>query len=165
MTLDFGATRRRVEIQKLRGISYIGGFHDLNIRKGGIDIFPRLIASDYRKAQIGGPTPSGVAELDALLNGGPLGGTSTLLAGPPGAGKTTISLQYIDAACRRGDRCAIYEFDERVCTLLLRARSFGLDLQKHIDDGLLVIQQVDPAELSPGEFASRIQNEVAPEAA
>jgi circadian clock protein KaiC len=160
LTLDFGATRRRMEIQKLRGISYIGGFHDFIIRKGGIDIFPRLIASDHRLAKIGGPTPSGVAELDALLNGGPLGGTSTLLAGPPGAGKTTIALQYIDTACRRGDRCAIYQFDERVGTLLLRARSFGLDLEKHIEDRRLVIEQIDPAELSPGEFASRLQHEV-----
>jgi circadian clock protein KaiC len=89
-----------------------------------------------------------------------LGGTTTLLTGPPGAGKTSIALQYVDAACRRGERCAIFEFDERVGTLALRAKSFGVDLQGYIDKGLLLVQQVDPAELSPGEFSSRLQKEV-----
>ena len=160
VTLDFGSVRRRLQIQKLRGATFLGGYHDFLIRKGGLDVFPRLIAAAHRVAEVGEPTPSGVAELDALFNGGPLGGTTTLLTGPPGAGKTSIVLQYVDAACRRGERCAVFQFDERVGTLLLRAKSFGLDLQGHIDNGLLLIQQVDPAELSPGEFAWRLQKEV-----
>ena len=90
---------------------------------------------------------SGVAELDALLSGGPLRGTTTLITGPAGTGKTTIALQYLYAACEPGEPTVIYEFDERIGTLLARARAFGLDLQKHIDSGCMVIEQVDPAEL------------------
>ena len=103
---------------------------------------------------------SGVPELDALLGGGPLRGTSTLFSGPAGSGKTTITMQYIDAACRRGENCTVYEFDERIGTLLTRARAFNLDLRSHLESGRLVIQQIDPAELSPGEFATLVRREV-----
>lgn len=87
-------------------------------------------------------------------------GTSTLVTGPAGSGKTTIALQYLDAACERGERCTVYEFDERIGTLLNRAKAFNLDLRKHIDTGLLVVQQIDPAEISPGEFVARVRGEV-----
>lgn len=160
LTLDFGAARRRVQVQKLRGVDFIAGYHDLTIRKGGLDIYPRLIASSYHAAFIGEPTPSGVAELDSLLSGGPLRGTSTLVTGPAGSGKTTIALQYLDAACRRGEPCTVYEFDERIGTLLARAKAFNIDLQAHMDAGCLVIQQIDPAEISPGEFTARVRREV-----
>ena len=160
LTLDFGAARRRMQVQKLRGVNFIAGYHDLVIATGGLDIFPRLIAADHRVAYPSEPVTSGVPELDALLGGGPLRGTSTLLSGPAGSGKTTITLQYADAACRRGECCVIYEFDERIGTLLTRAAAFGLDLQRHIDNGLLAIRQVDPAELSPGEFATGVRREV-----
>lgn len=160
LTLDFGAARRRLQVQKLRGVNFIAGYHDLAIRKGGLDVFPRLIASDHRSEFVGDPTPSGVAELDALLNGGPLRGTSTLLTGPAGTGKTTIALQYLHAACQRGERCTIYEFDERIGTLMTRARAFGLDLAQHVESGLFAIHQIDPAELSPGEFAARVRREI-----
>lgn len=160
LTLDFGAARRRLQVQKLRGVQFVAGYHDLNIRKGGLDVFPRLIASDHHTPFAGDPTPSGVDELDALLAGGPLRGTSTLISGPAGSGKTTIALQYVHAACERGEVCAIYEFDERVGTLLVRARAMGLDLQKHIDAGLLKIIQTDPAEVSPGEFSWNVLLEI-----
>lgn len=160
LTLDFGAARRRLQVQKLRGVDFVAGFHDLNIRKGGLDVFPRLIASEHHAPFAGAPTPSGVAELDALLGGGPLRGTSTLITGPAGSGKTTLALQYVYTACERGEACVLYEFDERIGTLLVRAEAMGLELGRHIDSGLLKIVQSDPAEVSPGEFAWNLVREV-----
>ncbi|MEG3124434.1 ATPase domain-containing protein [Sphingomonas sp. GB1N7] len=160
LTLDFGAARRRLQVQKLRGVDFTAGYHDMMIRKGGIDIFPRLIAADHYADFSDDPVESGVAELDGLLSGGPIRGTSVLVTGPAGSGKTTIALQYLHAACVRGEPCTIFEFDERIATLLLRAKAFNLDLAPFVDDGTLVIQQIDPAEISPGEFAARVRHEV-----
>jgi circadian clock protein KaiC len=160
LTLDFGAARRRMQVQKMRGVDFAAGFHDMIVRKGGIDIFPRLVAAEHHKAFLGEATPSGIAELDALLAGGPARGTSTLITGPAGSGKTTLALQYLDAACKRGEASVIYEFDERIGTLISRASAFGIDLQAHLDSGLLVIRQIDPAELAPGQFAAMVREEV-----
>jgi len=160
LTLDFGAARRRLQVQKLRGVDFIAGYHDMVIRKGGLDVFPRLIAADHHADFTGETVASGVPELDALLAGGPLRGTSTLLTGPAGTGKTTIALQYVHAACERGENATIYEFDERIGTLLTRVKAFNLDLKAHLDSGRLKIEQIDPAEISPGEFAARIRGEV-----
>lgn len=152
-TMEFGAARRRVQVQKLRGATFIAGYHDLNIRTGGVEIYPRLVASSHHTAFSGTPVPSGIDQLDALMGGGVLRGTSTLLTGPAGTGKTTLALQYVDAACARGERCFIYEFDERIGTLLSRAENMGMRLGQYIESGLLEVMQVDPAEMSPGEFA------------
>ncbi len=160
LTLDFGAARRRMQIQKMRGVAFVAGYHDMIIRKGGIDIFPRLIASDHHTPFVGDPVPSKIAELDAILGGGPQRGTSTLITGPAGAGKTTLALQYVIAACDRGENAVIYEFDERIGTLISRARLFGTDLQALMDEGRLVIRQIDPAEVAPGEFAAMVRREV-----
>lgn len=160
LTLDFGASRRRLQVHKLRGVDFTGGYHDFVIRKGGVDVFPRLIASDHRVDFNPEPVSSGLPELDALLAGGPVRGTSVLVTGPAGCGKTAIALQYLHAACVRGEPCAIFQFDERIATLLGRARAFGIDLQTHIDAGLLDLQQIDPAELSPGEFSARVRRQV-----
>lgn len=160
LTLDFGASRRRLQVQKLRGVDFVAGYHDFTIKTGGIEIYPRLVAVDHHTTFDDDMIASGVAALDALLAGGPRRGTCTLLTGPAGTGKTTIVLQYIHAACERGEAVTLYEFDERIGTLLRRAREFGLDLQRHIDRELLSIVQIDPAELSPGEFASRVRYEV-----
>ena len=160
LTLDFGSVRRRMQVQKLRGVDFIGGYHDLGIRKGGLDVHPRLVAGDHSSTFAGEPVMSGVADLDALTGGGPLRGTCTLITGPSGAGKSTIALQYVAAACARGEPCTVFEFDERVGTLLVRAKALGLDLQAPIDSGLLVIRQIDPAELSPGAFVSFVRSEV-----
>ena len=161
LTVDFGATRGRVQVQKLRGVDFLGGYHDLAIRKGGLVIWPRLIAASHQVQFSGETTPSGVAELDQLLGGGPLRGTSVLVTGPAGSGKTTIALQYVDAACRRGEACTIYEFDERIGTLMARAKAFNLALEQHVKDGLLLIELIDPAELCAGEFAWRVCQQVA----
>lgn len=160
LTLEFGSARRRMQVQKLRGIDFIAGFHDLNIRKGGVDIFPRLIAADHHAEFTEDAVQSGVRELDDLLGGGPLRGNSILVTGPAGSGKTTIALQYLYAACNRGEPCTIFEFDERIGTLLTRAKAFDLDVARHLEQGCLVIQQIDPAEISPGEFAARVRHEV-----
>ncbi len=160
LTLDFGAARRRLQVQKLRGVDFIAGFNDLTINTGGLDVHPRLIAAEHHTPFVGEAVASGVPALDALIGGGPLRGTSTLLTGPSGTGKTTLALQYLHAACLRGERATMYQLDERIGTLLTRARAFNLDLQPHIDAGCLKIEQIDPAEMSPGEFAARVRREV-----
>jgi len=151
--LEFGASRRRLQVQKMRGSTFIAGYHDLNILTGGVEVYPRLVAAEHHAEFSDTPTLSGVAHLDALIGGGFLRGTSTLLTGPAGTGKTTLALQYVGAACARGERCHVYEFDERIETLLRRADAMGVNLAQFIEDGLLEITQVDPAEMPPGEFA------------
>lgn len=160
LTLDFGAARRRMQVQKLRGVDFIAGYHDLAICTGGMQIYPRLVASDHHAPFVGDAVPSGIAELDDLLGGGPLWGTSTLLTGPAGSGKTNVALQFVAAACQRGEHCCIFEFDERTGTLLTRADALGFDLRPHIESGLLELRQMDPAEISPGEFAWTVRESV-----
>ena len=160
LTLDFGPARRRLQVQKMRGSDFRAGFHDLAIRRGGLEVFPRLVAAEHHQPFVGEPLLSGLPELDALLGGGPLRGTCTLILGPAGAGKTSLALQYVAAACARGERTAVYQFDERVATLLARAAKQGLGLQKCIDGGELLLQQIDPGETSPGELTASIRNEV-----
>jgi circadian clock protein KaiC len=160
LTLDFGGSRRRLQVQKLRGVNFVEGFHDLVLRRGGMVVFPRLIAANHHTPFIGEPVASGIPELDDLLHGGPRRGTCTLVTGPAGSGKTNIVLKFAAAACARGERVAIYQFDERIGTLLQRAKLMDLDLQPCIDAGFLSIRQVGPAEISPGEFAALIREEV-----
>lgn len=160
LTLDFGAARRRLQVQKLRGVNFVAGYHDMVIRSGGVDVFPRLIASHHHEEFHETPIASGVDEIDNLLGGGPLRGTSTLLTGPAGSGKTNVALQYVWAACERGETCCIFEFDERIGTLLTRAKALGIDLGRHVDNGRLEIMQMDPAEISPGEFSWNVQQAV-----
>lgn len=160
LTLDFGGSRRRMQVQKLRGVNFVEGFHDLVLRRGGMVIFPRLIAANHHTPFIGEPVSCGIPELDDLLHGGPRRGTSTLVTGPAGSGKTNIVLKFAAAACARGERVAFYQFDERIGTLLQRAKLMDLDLQPCIDAGFLGIRQIGPAEISPGEFAALIREEV-----
>jgi len=160
LTLDFGPARRRLQVQKLRGVNFIAGYHDIAIRTGGLEVFPRLIASDHHADFAEATLASGITEVDNLLGGGPLRGTSTLLTGPAGSGKTNLALQYVWAACTRGEKCCIFEFDERVGTLLARAKALGIDLEPHIASGRLEIMQIDPAEISPGEFSWNVQKAV-----
>lgn len=153
---EFGAERRRLRVMKMRGTPFRGGWHDFVIRHGGLAVFPRLVAAEHPTAVVGDPVGSGVAGLDALLDGGPLRGTTTLIVGAAGAGKTSLATQYALAAADRGERAAFYTFDERLGTLLTRSAKLGLDLQPEIDAGRMFVDQVDPAELSPGEFTHRV---------
>ena len=153
----YGAERRRLRISKLRGRKYRGGYHDLVIRTGGLQVFPRLVAAEHHLPYDRAPVSSGVAELDALLGGGPERGSSLLLMGPAGCGKSAIACRYSVAAAGRGERVAVFAFDEGVTMYLARARSLGMDAEEHIEAGRLTVQQIDPAELSPGEFAHAVR--------
>jgi circadian clock protein KaiC len=154
---DFGIKRRRLEVRKLRGSSYREGFHDYTIETGGIAVFPRLIASEHNPGFRRNSVPSGLKELDQLFGGGIDTGTSTLFMGPAGCGKSTVALQYAIAAAHRGDKAMIFTFDEAFATLTDRARGLGIDTASCLAAGTLEIQQVDPAELAPGEFVHRVR--------
>ena len=157
---EFGNERRRLNIVKLRGIEYMGGFHDYIIRKGGIDVFPRMISSYHNSKLELHKFSSGIPELDKLLGGGLAGGTSTLFLGPAGTGKSTLSIQYAYAAAERGQKAIVFAFEESVATLVARASAIGMNIQKHIDSGTMKISKIDPAQLSPGEFSDKIRNAV-----
>jgi circadian clock protein KaiC len=156
----YGAERRRLRITKLRGLAYRGGFHDFVIKTGGLDVFPRLVAHEHHSAFERAAVPSGIPELDALLGGGPDRGTSLLLMGPSGCGKSAVATQFAIAAAQRGERVAAFAFDESVGMYLGRAASLGMPIREHVDRGRVVVQQIDPAELSPGEFAHDVRRAV-----
>lgn len=156
----YGAERRRIRVAKMRGQRYRGGFHDFTIRTGGVAAFPRLVALEHHKIIARDDLSSGIPALDALLGGGIARGTSLLALGPAGAGKTLIAMRFAVAACERGERVVAYLFDEDVELLITRAEVLGMPLRRHRTEGLLHIEQVDAAELSPGEFAHRLRHEV-----
>ncbi|MDB5174869.1 MAG: circadian clock protein KaiC, partial [Phycisphaerales bacterium] len=160
LATGYGAERRRLRVFKMRGISFRGGFHDFAIRRGGLDVFPRLVASEHHNDFPLQDAPTGIATLDRLLGGGLPHGSSTLLIGPAGVGKSTVALQFAVAAVRRGERAALFAFDETVATLKTRSMKLGIPLDPFIQNGLLTIQQIDPAELSPGEFVAIIRRAV-----
>lgn len=157
---DFGIKRRRMEIHKLRGSKFREGFHDYSIRRGGVEIYPRLIAAEHRLGFERKNVSSGLKELDALFRGGIDTGTSTLLIGPAGSGKSTVALSYAVSAAKRGEKAVIFTFDEALATMMERSKGLGLDVSPYMESGNLEIQQIDPAELSPGEFVARIRRMV-----
>src|SRR5690349_8651743 len=152
----YGGERRRLRVVKCRGQSFRNGYHDFTIVGGGVNVYPRLIAAEQHKGFTGAPVASGVRELDALLGGGITSGSSTLIMGPAGTGKSLIVLQHIKAAVARGESAALFVFDEEFGLLFERARQLGIDLQAMQDAGKLRVQQMDAAELSPGEFAHMV---------
>ena len=156
----YGGERRRLRIVKCRGQAFRSGYHDLTIETGGIQLYPRLVAAEHRTSHDQSPLKSGIAELDSLLGDGITAGSSTLLLGPAGTGKTLISLQFVAAAIARGERAAMFVFDEELGLLIRRARQLGIDLAAMRDAGKLAIEQVDAAELTPGEFAHRVRTYV-----
>lgn len=158
--VDYGAERRRVRVVKMRGIQFRGGYHDFVIERGGLSIFPRLIAAEHHRRFSGDFTSSGHAELDKMLGGGLERGTNALFIGAAGVGKSTLALTYAMAAAERGERAVIFAFDEGRGTIQARARTLGLPLQARQEEGLISIRQIDPAEMAPGEFAVRVRESV-----
>ena len=154
---DFGGERRRLRVVKYRARVYRGGYHDFVIRRGGLAVFPRLVAAEHRQGRVNERMESGLAALDGLLGGGIDGGTSTLIVGAAGVGKSTLAALFVSAAAARGQNSAMFLFDESIQTLLTRTAGLGIALEKHVDAGTVAFQAVDPAELSPGEFAHSIR--------
>ena len=153
---EYGAERRRIRIVKYRGMAFRGGMHDYEIQYGGLCVYPRLVASESRVMQKRAQLKSGLPELDDLLGGGLEEGPSTLVAGPPGTGKSSLASQFVAAAAKRGQRCAMFLFEEAINNLLNRADGLGMNVREPFENGLLSIQQIDPAELSPGEFSTAV---------
>jgi circadian clock protein KaiC len=160
MSPEYGADRRRLRVVKYRATTFRGGHHDYLIRKGGLEVFPRLIAAEHRHPTGGQKVPSGIVELDALLGGGIEAGTSTLIVGGAGTGKSTIAAQFCAAAADRGERSIIFMFDESPNTLFTRCHGLGIGIESHCVSGRIQLVQVDPAELSPGELTQRIRDAV-----
>lgn len=156
----YGVTRRHIEIVKLRGSSFREGFHDYTIQKGGVRIYPRLVANEHVVNYADDRLGSGIPALDMMFGGGINRGSSTLLVGPTGCGKSTLAMQYAYAAASRGDRAIIYAFDEVLRTAQQRAEALGMRIHEQIERGTLAMSQIDPAELSPGEFTWQIRRDV-----
>ena len=160
---EYGVSRQHLNVQKIRGSEFREGNHDLVLRKGGMVVFPRLVAGEHHREFPREDFPSGIAALDRLLGGGLGRGTSSMFMGPPGTGKSTLAIKFALTAAQRGEKTLFFIFDETVGTLTSRAAKLGMNLGPYIRDGLLVIEQVDPAEISPGEMAHRIRQAVAEE--
>jgi circadian clock protein KaiC len=160
VTRDYGAENRQLRVVKMRGQKFQGGMHDFTIETGRIAVFPRLVAAAHRTTMVHEQVSSGVPRLDALLGGGLTRGTSVLLLGPSGIGKTTTAVQCMYAALTRGEHATYYLFDEGRSTLLLRSRALGMDLTPYVDSGQCKVIQIDPADLSTGEFASLVVDAV-----
>jgi circadian clock protein KaiC len=157
---EYGADRRRLRVSKLRGSKFRGGYHDYVIHTGGVRVFPRLVAAEHPESFARRLAPSGLAELDQMMGGGLDRGTSNLFLGPAGCGKSALATQFVAAAARRGERAALFLFDETLGTFLARSEGLGFGIRAQVDAGNVTLQQVDPAELAPGEFAHAVRDAV-----
>jgi circadian clock protein KaiC len=157
---EYGQDRRRLRVVKLRGLEFRGGYHDFNIERGGLSVFPRLVAAEHQDQFEARPVGSGLAALDRLLGGGLDRGTSTLVTGPAGSGKSILATQFAVATALQGEHAALFTFEESPRTLLARSDALGLDLSGQCKAGRISIQQIDPAEMSAGEFVFRVRREV-----
>ncbi|HEY2608916.1 ATPase domain-containing protein [Paraburkholderia sp. RL18-103-BIB-C] len=160
ITHDYGGNRRRARIAKMRGIKFREGFHDFTLDTGGIHVYPRLVAAEHHTQFDKEVVSTGTPGLNALLGGGLIPGTNALMIGPSGVGKTTTVVSCLLAALARGERCVYYVFDETLTTLMIRCATLGMQLAPYVESGLLTLRQIDPAEISPGEFASDVRNSV-----
>jgi len=160
LTPEYGADRRRLRVLKHRGRRFRGGYHDYVINRGGLQVFPRLVAAEHRTDHALERLQSSIGTLDKLLGGGLEHGTSTLIVGAAGTGKSSLAAQFATSAAQGGHRAAMFLFDESARTLLTRADGLGIELRRYVEDGTVVCRQVDPAELSPGEFTHAIRGEV-----
>ena len=157
----YGSARRRLQLVKVRGLNFRDGYHDFNIKTGGIVVYPRLVAADEHQGfeqteTVGSDVPA----LDEMLGGGLDRGSSTLIMGPAGCGKSALATQYAVGAAERGEKAAMFIFEESVASLYNRSHSLGMSLRKHVDAGLITIRQVDPAQLQPGEFVHLVRESV-----
>lgn len=155
---EYGIMKRRLEVKKLRGAQFREGFHDYCIKRGGVEVYPRLVPSEHLLTFAPKQLKSGIEALDTLLGGGLDSGTSTLLVGPAGCGKSTIAVRYAVTAVEQGGRAAVFAFDETLATLVIRATGLGLDIRRHVDNKTLILRQVDAAALSPGQFVHEIRD-------
>jgi len=158
MAPQYGAERRRLRVLKYRGRRFQGGFHDFAIETGGVKVFPRLVSGDHKSSFKRELLASGSPQLDALLGGGVERGSSALVLGPSGTGKSLVALTFAVAAIKRGERAAMFVFDEEISLLFNRALALGMDLARMVEEGGLYVVQVDAAELSPGEFSERVRD-------
>jgi circadian clock protein KaiC len=156
----YGSARRQLQVQKLRGVKFIEGHHDISLETGGMVVFPRLIAAQHDGKFTPETVPSGIMELDTLLGGGLDRGTSNMFMGPPGTGKSTLAMKFAYTAAERGEKVLFLIFDEVCATLLARSKKLGMDIEPHIKAGRIQVQQIDPAEISPGELAHRVRKAV-----
>ena len=156
----YGGARRRLRIVKLRGVDFRGGYHDYTIKRGGLHAYPRLVAAEHHEPFAEEMLASGLPALDALAGGGLGRGTTTLFMGPAGSGKTLLASHFVAAAAKRGEHTAMFLFDEGRATLLAGTKGVGIDLRPHVDAGRITLQQIDSAELSPGEFVHRVREVV-----
>ena len=157
---DYGSERRRLRVVKYRGVKFRGGYHDFLVERGGLNVFPRLVASEHRQVTTRARLASELPLLDTLLGGGIEEGTSTLIVGPAGTGKSTLAAQFVAAAAARGQNAALFVFDESPASLLSRCGALTIDLAGQIDAGRVTLQQVDPAEMTPGQFTDAIRRAV-----
>ena len=152
----YGPDKRRLRVVKLRGVKFREGEHDFQLDRGGLQVFPRLVASEHRQSVDDRPVTTGTPRLDGLLGGGLVPGSNVLFLGPAGTGKTTTAISCAVEAMRRGERVAYYLFDEGLGTLRTRSKALGLDIDPFLDSGHLMLRSLDPAELSPGQFAHAV---------
>jgi circadian clock protein KaiC len=157
---EYGVERRRLRVVKMRGVKYRGGYHDFTIETGGVAVFPRLVAAEHHTHYVEELVSTGLDRFDEMLGGGISVGTNLLFNGPSGVGKTSTAVRCALSAIDRGEKVAYFLFDEGRATMLSRAKAMGMDLQPHIDSGALSVTQIDPAELSPGEFSSWVRHAV-----
>jgi circadian clock protein KaiC len=157
---DYGTSRRRLRVLKMRAVKFREGYHDYTILTGGLRVFPRLIAAEHHTPFVHDAVSSGIDELDRMLGGGLDRGTTTLMLGPAGTGKSTLAIQFAVQMAERNERGMVFTFDESLGIMFGRAKVLGIDLEKHVQSGVVIAQQVDPAELSPGEFAVRVRQGV-----
>jgi circadian clock protein KaiC len=163
--MSYGANRRRISVDKLRGVAMREGFHDFRIETGGSVVYPRLVAAEHTERSPLAPLASGIEELDRLMGGGPDRSTNTLLIGPSGVGKSSIAVQYAIAAAERGEHTAMFLFDEMINTVCARAESMGMPLAEHLVAGTIKLRQLDPAELTAAEFSHAVRTAVREEGA
>lgn len=159
----YGINRRNLIVEKIRGVKFREGFHEYAIERGGITVYPRLVAAEHHAPFKRESVSSGIKELDQLLGGGLDRGTSTIFLGPPGTGKSTLAIRQAFVACNRGEQVNFYLFDETLGTFTARSKELGMNLDPHIEKGLLKVDQVDPAEILPGELMNRIRRAVTDE--